>query len=576
MSFLTLFTADAAAHGHEFLPACRLSPQYWKCRAMTMTEPIRRTGWSSSVLTPAQAQFPIQEEDMSENTKQHFPESPRPVALPPPTRSQKKPARTKTCYYLAQPAPGPLHRRCRAERALIVQLQRLSNASRPLPIYDVLPASAFGSKLKHIGQFFNGSGNQGVVFLSVEQYGSGSQEGDIDSDGDEDGLDSRHIVASISHEVRRKSSEDARGGTKKTVLQFSEGPRWEVTQLASGGYEFTTQDSGRRFSVAKWLPSRKRLSFNQRTQTEFEERKFQFSILDNNTKKKPVLAWLNQQSIDILDRHPGHSVPSTASSPTSTPSGSVFDVDMLSSSTGEVSEQIKEFIVVTGTWVALREGFATGGRTDESQSPRSSESPNSPSSRFKSKFLTFSNSSSGNLSSDDRSIKKLHRRRTLLGHQETTNNVDGLEATSSSIPRRAHSLGAAQAPARRVHPQTPDSMDIVSETVTASQPPLRTSSQRRPRSESVPEASSSPSPIPPSPTVGCMSRTFPGCHKVEEPISEPNSPARVAVSVDRQRSQRNSLPPLTDSSISGTKPRERRRFVLRSFFGGLFKRPSDT
>ncbi|KAA8910245.1 hypothetical protein FN846DRAFT_753438, partial [Sphaerosporella brunnea] len=343
MSFLTLFTADAAAaHGHEFSPSSLVS-RYWK---ETSADPMNRlSGYSSPVST-------VPEEAISTTP-----------AAPP----QKKPPRTKTSFYLAQPPPGShaRHRQCtRAERSLILQLQKVSsNSSRALPTLDVLPSFVLGSKLKRVGQLLHGAGQQDLVFVTSERYEGSKGQGE-DSEDDED-LSSRRVVASVSHAYRRVAGEEGKG-TRTTMIRFADGLVWEASPLASGGYEFVAHEPNGVMRVAKWLPNSRRKSHqsvHQRINPEPEERRYQFSILDNVTRKRPILAWMRPHSIDVLDRHPANNINSPCNSPANTPPASLMDVD-ISCDDGpqycEISEQLRELIVVTGTWVAIREGFTSG------------------------------------------------------------------------------------------------------------------------------------------------------------------------------------------------------------------------
>ncbi|KAI5859073.1 hypothetical protein BZA05DRAFT_320250, partial [Tricharina praecox] len=371
MSFLTLFTADAAAaHGHEFSPTALMS-RYRTTKDTASPDPMRQvSSMASSVST-------VLEEIVA-----------TPLSPPPP--QQKKPPRTKTSYYLALPPPGShaIHRHCsRAERTLIVQLQKVSNTTRPLPTLDVLPSSVFGSKLKRVGHMLHGAGQQDIAFVESEQYASENVQGDSD---DENDLNSRRMVASVSQGYRRTPGDDGKG-IRTTMIRFDDGLVWEASPLASGGYEFVAREANGITKVAKWLPkpptSRRRSSqsIQQRmagaTPEPEDQRRFQFSILDNVTRKKPILAWVSRQGIDVLDRFPGPGITSSPNSPPNTPPASVIDVDMSSDDTihsaqyGEISDQLRELIVVTGTWIALREGLASvgasGNRTEELALPSS-------------------------------------------------------------------------------------------------------------------------------------------------------------------------------------------------------------
>ena len=434
------------------------------------------------------------------------------MPLSPPPPQHKKPPRTKTSYYLAQPPPGShaRHRQCsRAERALIVQLQKVSKTTRPLPTLDVLPSSVFGSKLKRVGQRLQGAGQQDIVFLESEQYGSDNVQEESD---DEDDLRARRVVASVSQGYRRSPGDDGKG-IKTTMIRFDDGLVWEASPLASGGYEFVAHESNGTAKVAKWLPKpptpRRRSSQSQQrmagTIPEPEDpRRFQFSILDNVTRKKPILAWMGRQGIDVLDRFPRTSLTSATNSPSNTPPASVIDMDMSSDEAGhstqynEISDQLRELIVVTGTWIALREGLASAGangsRTDELSSPSSPTASTFRTTR------SVSSPAAVNTAVAVETARRLHRR----GTNRDTESADVLQQAKSD--GSAASFANPLTTNRLSRPFRRSATPSIPEPVTEQPRP----SVRLVPPESVRPVSVPPPATPPSPSVGCMSRSFPG------------------------------------------------------------------
>ena len=564
MSFLTLFTADAAAaHGHEFSPTALVS-RYRATKDTSSNGPMRR------VSSTASSASTVLEEIVA-------------TPLSPPPQQQKKPPRTKTSYYLALPPPGShaRHRHCsRSERALLVQLQKVSNTARPLPTLDVLPSSIFGSKLKRVGQMLHGAGQQDIVFVESEQYGSTSVQEESD---DEDDLSTRRVVASVSQGYRRTPGDDGKG-IRTTMIRFDDGLVWEANSLATGGYEFVAHESnGGTAKVAKWLPKSPALrrrsgqSIPQRmsgaTPEPEDHRRFQFSMLDNVTRKKPILAWMGRHGIDVLDRFPRPSLTSPPNSPSNTPPASVIDVDMSSDDTGqypqcnEISVQLREFIVVTGTWIALREGLTlVGANGNRAEELTSLPSPTAPTLRTTRTVSSSANVNTTGAAAAEESERRLHRRGTYLAHQATTSDNRGTEETE--VPQREKSVGgpvsfmSALNANRLARPFGRSAAPNIPTPVPERSPPSVRLVPPEPRP--VHPVSAPPPTTPPSPSVGCGSRNFSGRNRHSPPLSE--YPRISGVN-----------PRGSGSPVGlGKEKLEGRRSGLRSMIGSIFKRSAET
>lgn len=505
MSFLTLFTADAAAaHGHEFSrpKSTPLQMSHQSHRLSATTSSVPATVLESSVLSP------------------------------PPSR---KLLRSKTSYYLAQPPPSSHH----SSGSLVVQLQKLSNFTRPLPTFDVLPASVFAPRLKRkVGKFFNhGVGMQDLVFLTSEDF----------EDDDEESLSSRHMAASISVEYKKVHGEEGKG-SKVTVIRLDNGPRWEISQTAAGGYEFAAHEDNGNILVARWNPkgvNPRRRSYQTQISDSGDdgEKKFQFSLVDPNSKKHPILGYLTKQTIEINDRYPLPSISSPLASPTATPPqsrpGSPVDASPLRTTfqtTDErvvvkTSEHVRALILVSGIWVALREGLVTSNiRLDEPLSP----GPLSPSSSLFPDGISptgvrptitgrFATDRPGKNIPDDQPVFRRPTRTSTLPHTTATDphrrsaNAESLGYLES--PRRANSQGS---PATRHRAHTTGGALRVfgrnSPVPEASRATARANTPEHPE----PEATRIPSPRTPL-IIGCINRRFSG-HRHTNSVSLPNSP----------------------------------------------------
>lgn len=423
----------------------------------------------------------------------------------------------------------------------------------------------------------HGAGQQDIAFVESEQYASENVQGDSD---DENDLNSRRMVASVSQGYRRTPGDDGKG-IRTTMIRFDDGLVWEASPLASGGYEFVAREANGITKVAKWLPkpptSRRRSSqsIQQRmagaTPEPEDQRRFQFSILDNVTRKKPILAWVSRQGIDVLDRFPGPGITSSPNSPPNTPPASVIDVDMSSDDTihsaqyGEISDQLRELIVVTGTWIALREGLASvgasGNRTEELALPSSPTVSTFRTTRSVSSSATVSTAAA------EESARRIHRRGTYLAHQATTSG--SRDTQSTEVPQRAKSVGS---PVSFVNPLNINRLSrpfgrsatpsIPAPVPEQSQPSVRLipPEPRPARPISVP-----PPATPPSPSAGCGTRSFPGRNRHSTPPSE-YTRAREA------NSSRSGSP----VGLGKEKSEKRRRFGLRSMISCIFKRSAAT
>lgn len=496
MSFLTLFTADAAAaHGHEFSRS--------KSTPLQMSHQTHKLSATASLPRPSVIE----------------------ISPPPPPR---KLLRSKTSYYLAQPPPGSHH----SSRSLVVQLQKLSNITRPLPTFDVLPASVFAPRLKRkVGKFFNhGVGMQDLVFLTSEDF----------EDDDEESLSSRHMVASVSVENKKVHGEEGKG-PKVTVIRLDSGPQWEISQTSSGGYEFVAHEDTGNMLVARWNPKStnpRRRSYQTQISDSGDdgEKKFQFSLVDPNSKKHPILGHLTKQTIEINDHYSPSSTSSPPTSPITTPPqsrpGSPVNPSFLGSTLQPVdekimvktSERVRALILVSGIWVALREGLVTSNmRLDEPLSP----GPLSPSSSLFPDGLSVRPTITGRFAADRprRSIfddQPGFRRTSTVPHSRAT-DPRRRSANSESLgngvaPRRAHSQGS---PATRHRAHTTSSTFCRSSPVPEA---TRASTRANTPEQLEPMATSTP-PLRTPPTLGCINRRFSG-HRHTDSVPLPGSPVR--------------------------------------------------
>lgn len=303
-------------------------------------------------------------------------------------RSQtvRKSARHKTSYQFAHPAAHARHKRLKLRPKLLLQLQQVSQTPRPLPTLDVLPSTLYLPRLarKFPGMFRgrNGLGPNDLIVVMSELYGrtvSRVPEKQTSSEEEED--DHRDVVATICQMLH----EDARlKGKAEICLNF--GPVWEATPLASGSYEFVARtDNG--VQVMRWALRGGR---NRRTSAPVggppreSAKRFTFSIIDPNTRRHPVIASMTRNQLEVFDEYPmtvrsgtGHATPTSGMSVVS----DVSDEPPTDGNVVALDDGLRTLIIITGIWVAFREGWSHNFSYGDTVSSRCSETPASPASK---------------------------------------------------------------------------------------------------------------------------------------------------------------------------------------------------
>ncbi|PUU73188.1 hypothetical protein B9Z19DRAFT_1069189 [Tuber borchii] len=498
------------------------------------------------------------------------------VPAPSPAVLRKSP-RTKTAYHLAQPPPSAhlLHRHSlKPSRNLVVQLQRLSNTTRPVPTLDVLPASIFASRLKATcGRFFkHGVGSQDLVFLTSEEYGSGDEDDDdVDEDGS-NGLNARQVVATVSQNYKKvplAAGEDGKGGSggmaRVPAIRLDSGPPWEVTQTAFGGYEFSAYQEDGNVVTARWNPrgvgttARRRSSQTQSSNSEDSaaERKFQFTLVNPDSRRHPIIATLVKQTIEINDHYPAASLSSPVTTPTHSRSSSPVH-DAPSSPVSEerlyikTSDYIRMLILASGIWVALREGlassngfplndaaplsptFSSTGRL--SPSPATTAFPTAAANRPRTENRSSSYPAGPEISFDETPHSRLIRSGTTS--TKHTPVPGDHHAQTPTPPRRSFSTGTPTRPRSTTTSHILRSLSSTSRTPSPTPRADKTNPTTRPQTPPAPLHRVPDQPLTP-PTSGCMRRPRRGAHhKHTNSVSLPGSPAKHPEEKRRRNSRK--------------------------------------
>ncbi|KAI9375285.1 hypothetical protein BJX61DRAFT_531700 [Aspergillus egyptiacus] len=359
-------------------------------------------------------------------------------ALPqfPGQQSLKQPSRPKTTYQLAHPPTNARHRRLKLRPRLLLQLQRVSATSRPVPVFDVLPSTMFRPRLTRkappILRGKRGLGPNDLVVTSSDLYETTAGDAEKSLSSDEEDGDRREVMATICQPLK----DDALSKGKAEIC-FNCGQAWEATPLPNGSYEFVAK-KGMGLMTVRWVrrgPKKQRISAPPGPTTVAEDtRRFTFSVIDPDTRRHPVIASMTRNNLEVYDRY---TIPSTApSSPTtamSVISDGSEDVPM-DQQVIETDENLRMLIIITSIWVAFREGWSPNFRYDDSAKPACSASVT--------KDIT---EIAGRYSEAERKVRAEPNRRIVSWNPMPSQHFSTTERSthSGSLSKRSFSTGAA-------------------------------------------------------------------------------------------------------------------------------------
>ncbi|KAI0444221.1 hypothetical protein F4803DRAFT_275061 [Xylaria telfairii] len=353
----------------------------------------------------------------------------------------------QSTYVLAHPPP-----RLRTKQkiihmrpTLVLQIQHVTPGLRPRPTIDVYPSFAgAGSimaplmgRVPRIAGIKRELSGQDIMLVKSEDYAL--QASGSESNGDEDGITTRDLLAVISP----SKTED------KAEIVMAEGMVWVASTRSVGNsysYEFTSVSPNGTTITARWVRKQVISSSLPGTPTsphppnsakpQFSETKFTFSFIDHNSRRHPILAILTSTSLTIYDTYATISRSQTPSPNSSSRGGQPQTEKHIQL----VEGWQKSFISMSAVWVALRHGWAPDFRPED--------------------FMPFRTSIACQLEG------RLHgRRRSLSASTDSTPSPKVLETTgrqgypvgmrqhalrsANDLPRRATSTGAAFIKKRR-------------------------------------------------------------------------------------------------------------------------------
>lgn len=388
-------TADAAAaHRHEFSPQVEEKPEEKRQRlpfalpalpAFTINSPFspsssksvddsmlpsREPPLSTQSSRPSSLYSPSDSDGDDNATSAFVPTRPS-IAIP--KRSAR--SKAKTTFQLAHPPRHRRrHRRWRLRPRLLLQLQQVGPTSRPVPAFDVLPAAIsprLACKFPKLFGAIHRLGPRDLIVLTSDSYehpNSGDDDRSVSSE--EYGQDQREVVATICQPLR----DDAiRKGQVEICL--NSGVSWEGTPMPNGSYEFISKGEPQS-RKARWVLRNRRTSGSGVSESGEPSKRFTFSMINPNTRRHPVIASMTRNSIDVYEQY----------SPVS-PSEEVMSPVSLAESVGgngeaereliKMDDDLRMLIVITGVWIAFREGWSTNF-SYSAASPRSHSPVGSP------------------------------------------------------------------------------------------------------------------------------------------------------------------------------------------------------
>ena len=368
---------------------------------------------------------------------------------------------TQTSFQLAHPAPLSKHKILRLHTPLLLQLQQISEASRPTPALDVLPSAIFAPRLarrcSRVLNGRNGLGHNDLVIVGSQTYEGFSEVEAAGTGHGEDGdCDDREVVAAIC------PLKKAEGGDQgKAEIRLNYGPSWLASPLINGVYEFVSTDESGVTRIARWVPRywkgrrRATVGHDSSGSSSSNEKKFGFSIVNPECRRHAVIATLNRHSINIRDQYPVQSsVPinlQLSTSPAADPVATQHSRPGLPFSTDKIlvdtDEHLRTLIVISGIWVAFREGYSPNFKyRDPFSSPRGSSDIDSTNKHWISPMTLYdtgSHRAGVPDSKEDQSNTKGCRASPKSLHHTTayTGTTPWLALSPKSSPRRANSTG---------------------------------------------------------------------------------------------------------------------------------------
>jgi hypothetical protein len=243
--------------------------------------------------------------------------------------------------------PPKKHRKLRLSPALILQVQELSDVSRPRPLLDILRPSIFMT-----GKFygFPKPAARDIYVTQREPYVQSTKEVEqkIISPGSESDENDDCVIAMICRTNSKAGKAD---------VLFRGGQHWTAMTLSPGEYQFFDVTSTDGSTVACWK-RQNRVRFGHVGDVPGDlavnggaAATFVFEVNDQKARETSTIAAMTQQNVRIFDlNHRCRTYPIS--------SHDMSDSDRRSKCfIARSDENIISLALISGVWVALQEGW---------------------------------------------------------------------------------------------------------------------------------------------------------------------------------------------------------------------------
>uniref|UniRef100_A0A093VPI2 Uncharacterized protein n=1 Tax=Talaromyces marneffei PM1 TaxID=1077442 RepID=A0A093VPI2_TALMA len=292
------------------------------------------------------------------------------------TMPRQVPNRPKTLYQFAHPVAS--RRRLKLRPKLLLQLHESNPSSRPFPKYDILPPD-MTTKLvcrlsKPLGNV-RAFGSKDLVIVTSDMYEHVPTSDDRSISSDEASAEQREVVATI---CQMGLTEDLPRGSK-IELALSSGACWEGTLLPTGSYELVSKSGIAGSNKIRWVARDKKPRqgsgpSGSTVSASSTPGRFTFSVINPSSRRHPVIASMTRKGLTVFDQY---SYPVAQPDDEQTPPASPSSASTRSAPEAgliNTDEELRQLIVITGTWVAFMEGWSTkspeASRLDSPMSPR--------------------------------------------------------------------------------------------------------------------------------------------------------------------------------------------------------------
>ncbi len=219
--------------------------------------------------------------------------------------------KSATCYRIAHPPPSiPPRKKLRSRPGLLLQFQRTSELTRPVPAFDVVSSAALAPKLvrrfSKLSKRKTGLGSFDIVVFHRQDYTTLNAVSSNDANGS---LEESTWISGEAFGVICQVQPTAEKLTKCTEICLKDGSLWEARRLQNGNYEFVCIDIPGKRDVARWIfRATRRLEstgplHGGLDKIDSDYKVFKFSHINPYSRRHPFIATLEHDSVSILDSY---------------------------------------------------------------------------------------------------------------------------------------------------------------------------------------------------------------------------------------------------------------------------------